>query len=136
MAKQLVELLQRIAACDRESSAINGDAPDDEFRRLSRVELLARQLEQFSSKRPSIIQNVTLPDWTGSSAFWPLPQPSMASAFAAVEPPHDPHRFTADWWKDSDRRAAAQRVEQQRIAEAAVAMLTTAPVITPAKAKE
>src|SRR5262249_41814405 len=32
MAKQLVELLQRIAACDRESSAINGDAPDDEFR--------------------------------------------------------------------------------------------------------
>ena len=41
----------------------------------------------------------------------------MASTFAAVEPPHDPHRFTADWWKDSDRRAAAQRVEQQRIAD-------------------
>jgi hypothetical protein len=113
----LVELLQRIAACDRESSAINGDAPDDEFRRLSRVELLARQLEQFSSETPSIIQNVTLPDWTGSSTFWPLPQPSKASAFAAVEPPHPIHRFSADWWKDNERRAAAQRAEQQRIAD-------------------
>jgi len=116
MAKQLVELLQRIAACDRESSAINGDAPDNEFRRLSRVELLARELEQFSSETPSIIQNVTLPDWTGS-AFWPLPQTSMASAFAAVVPPHHSHRFSGDWWKENERRAAAQRVEQQRIAD-------------------
>src|SRR5262249_8145594 len=60
---------------------------------------------------------LTLPDWTGSSAFWPLPQPSMASAFAAVEPPHHSHRFSGDWWKDNERRAAAQRAEQQRIAD-------------------
>src|SRR5262249_16389183 len=41
---------------------------------------------------------------------------SKASAFAAVEPPHD-SRFSADWWKDDERRAAAQRAEQQRIAD-------------------
>jgi len=41
----------------------------------------------------------------------------MASAFAAVEPPHHSHRFSADWWKDNERRAAAQRAEQQRIAD-------------------
>src|SRR5262249_39579034 len=119
IAKQLVELLQRIESCDRESAAINSDASelDGEHRRLPKVELIARQLEGFSSKTPSIIQNVTLPDWTGNSAFWPLPQPSMASAFAAVAPPHHPHRFSANWWKDNERRAAAQRAEQQRIAD-------------------
>ena len=41
----------------------------------------------------------------------------MASAFAALEPPHDSHRFSADWAKDNDRRAAGQQAEQQRIAE-------------------
>jgi hypothetical protein len=41
----------------------------------------------------------------------------MAAAFAAVEPPHDSHRFSADWAQDNERRAAAQRAEQQRIAD-------------------
>jgi hypothetical protein len=41
----------------------------------------------------------------------------MASAFAAVMPPDDSHRFSADWAKDNERRAAAQRAEQQRIAD-------------------
>lgn len=34
-----------------------------------------------------------------------------------MEPPHDSHRFSADWWTDNERRAAAQRAEQQRIAD-------------------
>src|SRR5262249_18264164 len=50
---KLVELLQRIEACDRDSSAINHDAPDDEHKRLGKVELIARQLEQFTSNQPS-----------------------------------------------------------------------------------
>jgi hypothetical protein len=41
----------------------------------------------------------------------------MASAFAAVMPPDDSHRFSNDWAKDNDRRAAAQRAEQQRMAD-------------------
>jgi len=63
------------------------------------------------------ITSVHLFDWDTGHQICPPPRPPMASTFAAVEPPHDPHRFTADWWKDSDRRAAAQRVEQQRIAD-------------------
>jgi hypothetical protein len=31
--------------------------------------------------------------------------------------PADNRRFTADWAKDNERRVAAQRVEQQRIAD-------------------
>jgi hypothetical protein len=33
--------------------------------------------------------------------------------FAAIAMPSYGRRFTADWWKDTERRAAAQRVEQQ-----------------------
>ena len=32
-------------------------------------------------------------------------------------PRYDSRRFSADWWKDNERRAAAQRAEQQRIAD-------------------
>ncbi len=40
----------------------------------------------------------------------------MASAFAAVEPPHD-NRLSANWANDSESRPAAQRAENQRIAD-------------------
>ncbi len=40
----------------------------------------------------------------------------MASAFAAV-PANDNERFSADWAKDNDRRAAEQRAEAQRHAD-------------------
>src|SRR5262249_55536591 len=43
---------------------------------------------------------------------------SAASALAAtLMPRYDSRRFSADWWKDNERRAAAQRAEQQRIAD-------------------
>jgi hypothetical protein len=41
----------------------------------------------------------------------------MAAAFAAIAMPSYGRRFSADWWKDNERRAAAQRVEQERIAD-------------------
>ena len=41
----------------------------------------------------------------------------MAAAFAAAVPAYDNRRFSADWAKDNDRRAAAQRAEQQRVAD-------------------
>jgi hypothetical protein len=40
----------------------------------------------------------------------------MAAAFAAAVPVYD-RRSTADWAQDNERRAAAQRAEQQRHAE-------------------
>ena len=32
-------------------------------------------------------------------------------------PAHDNRRFSADWAKNNERRAAAQRAEQQRVAD-------------------
>jgi|SRR5262249_35559942 len=118
LTKQLVELLQRIEACDRESAAINGDAPDDEHRRLGKVELLARQLDQFTRETPSILETLTLPDWVDSSAnLWPPAQPSFAASYAAtMVPAHDP-RYSADWAKAQAARAEAIREQQRRQGE-------------------
>jgi hypothetical protein len=41
----------------------------------------------------------------------------MASAFAATAMPGCDRRFTADWAKDNERRAAGQQAERQRIAD-------------------
>jgi hypothetical protein len=41
----------------------------------------------------------------------------MASAFAVAVPAYDNRRFSADWAKDNDRRAAVQRAEQQGVAD-------------------
>jgi hypothetical protein len=41
----------------------------------------------------------------------------MASAFAATSMQVCDRRFTADWAKDNERRAAGQREEQQRMAD-------------------
>jgi hypothetical protein len=45
------------------------------------------------------------------------PRPSAAAAFAAMNMRGPDHRFTPDWAKDNERRAAAQRAEQQRVAD-------------------
>ena len=43
---------------------------------------------------------------------------SAASALAAtLMPRYDSRRFSGDWWKENERRAAAQRAEQQRMAD-------------------
>jgi hypothetical protein len=41
----------------------------------------------------------------------------MAAAFAAIAMPSYGRRFTADWAQENERRAAAQRAEQQRMAD-------------------
>jgi hypothetical protein len=40
----------------------------------------------------------------------------MASAFAATAMPGCDRRFTGDWAKENERRAAAQQAERQRMA--------------------
>jgi hypothetical protein len=66
---------------------------------------------------PSLLTSMHLRDLESGRQIWPPPQPSIAAAFAAVEPPHDSHLFSADWAKDNERRAAAQRAAQQRHAD-------------------
>jgi hypothetical protein len=55
--------------------------------------------------------------WDSGRQVWPPPRRSMESAFAAVAPPHNSHRFSGDWAKANEMRAAAQRAEQQRMAD-------------------
>jgi hypothetical protein len=60
---------------------------------------------------------VHLIDLDTGREIWPPPQPSMAAAFAAIAMPSYDRRFTADWAQDDEQRAAAQRAEQQRMAD-------------------
>jgi hypothetical protein len=80
---------------------------------LLSAELHARGLDSMAS----LLTSVCLFDWDSGRKIWPAPRSSMAAAFAAVEPPNNSHRFRGDWWKDNERRAAAQRAERQRIAD-------------------
>jgi hypothetical protein len=56
-------------------------------------------------------------DWDSGREIWPQRRPSMASGFAATAMPGYGRRFTADRWKDNERHAAGQRLEQQRMAD-------------------
>ena len=81
------------------------------------AELHARGLDSFSNNMPSLLTAVHLVDWDTGREIWPPPQPSMAAAFAAIAMPSYDRRFSADWAKENERRAAGQRAEQQRIAD-------------------
>ena len=77
-------------------------------------ELIARNLDGFDRERPSLLAEVHLLDWNSGRQAWPLPRPSMASAFAATFlPAYDP----ADWANNYERRAAAQQAERQPMAD-------------------
>jgi hypothetical protein len=76
--------------------------------RLLSAELYARGLDSFSRDMPS---------WESGREVWPPPRQSMASAFAAMMPDYDRRRFSANWANYNESCAAAQRAEQQRIAD-------------------
>ncbi len=81
--------------------------------RLLSAELHARGLDGFTCEKASLLDSVHLLDSESGREIWPPPQPSMAAAFAAtMMPAYDRRRFSADWAKDNERRAAAQREEQ------------------------
>jgi hypothetical protein len=84
---------------------------------LRSAELHARGLDGFTRDSPSLLGSVVLFDFESGRQIWPPPRPSMASAFAAIAMPGCDRRFTADWAKDNERRAAAQQAERQRMAD-------------------
>jgi hypothetical protein len=77
----------------------------------------ARGLDSFSRDAPSLLTSVHLVDGDSGRPAWPLPKPSMASAFAAMAMPGSGPRFTGDWAKDDERRAAGQQAERQHMAD-------------------
>jgi hypothetical protein len=86
-------------------------------RHLHSVELHARGLESFTYNTPSLLTSVHLFDWDTGHQIWPLRRSPPASGFVATGMQVCDRRFTADWAKDNDRRAAAQQAEQQRMAD-------------------
>ena len=84
---------------------------------LRSAELHARELESFSHNTPSLLTSVHLFDWDTGHQIWPLRRSPMASGFVATGMQVCDRRFTADWAKDNERRAAAQQAEQQRMAD-------------------
>jgi hypothetical protein len=62
MQSKLVDVLTRSKACDAEVSRINGSAPAGVALRLREVELVARNLMGFTRDRPSITNEIRLPD--------------------------------------------------------------------------
>jgi hypothetical protein len=113
---KLSDLFTRIAAHRQRISALHQRRPAG-VQSVRDPELIARNLEGFDRERPSLLADVHLLDWTNGRETWPPRRPPMAAAFAAAVPAYDNRRFSADWAQDNDRRAAAQRAEQQRVAD-------------------
>jgi hypothetical protein len=114
---KVANLFVRITAHNEALSELHQARPAGVTRHLLSAELHARGLDRFTRETPSLLDLVHLIDLESGRQVWPPPQRSIAAAFAAVEPSHDSRRFSADWAKDNERRAAAQRAEQQRMAD-------------------
>ena len=92
---------------NKEVDRINGSAPDNEHRRLSRVDLdWAKNLVLPNFHHPAPDHNL-----------WPPPRPSFGASYAAtMVPAYDP-RYSADWAKAQAARAEAIREQQRRQGE-------------------
>ena len=116
-ARKIADLFARIAENNKELDQLNRDRPPDVDQHLRSAELHARGLDSFTYNTPSLLDSVALFDWdTGHQILPPRPS-SMAAASAATAVPACDRRFTADWAKDNDRRAAGQQAQQQRRAD-------------------
>jgi hypothetical protein len=108
---QIVDVLGRVATFDKRLTELNIALPPGVNGLLS-PELHARGLDRFTRDTPSLLTSVCLFAWEGGRQIWPPPKPSMGAAFAAIAMPACDQRFTADWAKDYERRAAAQERER------------------------
>ncbi len=113
---KIMDLFVRMIANDHALSALHLARPGGVKQHLLSAELHARGLDRFTRDVPSLLTAVHLIDWDSGRQAWPPLRPSIAAAVAATVPAYD-RRFSADWWKDNERRAAAQRAEQQRMAD-------------------
>ena len=116
-ARKIADLFIRIAANNRALDQLHLARPRSLTQHLRSAELHARELDGLSYNAQSLLTSVHLFDWENGCQICPPPQTSMAAAFAAMAMPGNGPRFTADWAKENERRAAGQRAEQQRMAD-------------------
>jgi hypothetical protein len=113
--KIITDLFTLIAAHRQRISALHRRRPCG-VESVRDPELIARNLGGFDGTQRSLLTEVHLVDWDSGREIWPPPQPSLAVACAAIMPSYG-RRFSADWAKDDELRAAGQRAEQQRMAD-------------------
>jgi hypothetical protein len=95
----LVDLLARVAECDKECARVAGTAPSGEKRRLLGPELHAKRRTGFTRDTPSLTRDLRLPDWKEpATTAWP-PRTREVLTFAPVHP-----RSAADWWRAGEAR--------------------------------
>jgi hypothetical protein len=112
---QGVDLFSRISLNNEAIKQLHRDQEMEEW--LLSAELRARNLDEFSASQPSVLDSIHLFVWDTGEQVWPLPQPSLGAAMAAMMTVgHDP-AYSADWASANERRVAAIRAEQQRLAD-------------------
>jgi hypothetical protein len=114
---KIVDLFVRITANNKALSELHQARPAGVMEHLVSAELHARGLDRITRDTPSLLTSVVLFDWDSGRQVWPPPWPPMAAAFVAAVPAYDNRRFSADWAKDNDRRAAVQQADQQRVGD-------------------
>jgi hypothetical protein len=112
---KITDLFVRIAANDEALSRLHQARPSGMKQHLLPAELHARGIDHFSRDNPSLLESTRLIDWESGDEIWPPPQTPLA-VLVAASVPRSPYRG-ADWWQDNERRATAQRAEQQRHAD-------------------
>jgi hypothetical protein len=88
---------------------------------LLSVELAARQLDEFTRDRMSLLKETKLLDFDSGEQIWPPKQPTMASVIAPViDARRHPDDCSPDWWRPGAEAAELKRQqEQEALARAA-----------------
>jgi hypothetical protein len=97
----LVDLLARVAECEKECARVAGTAPLGEKRRLLGPELHAKEgLDRFTRDTPSITRDLRLPDWNEpATTAWPQRTREVLT-FAPADA-----RNPVDWWRAGKARS-------------------------------
>ena len=115
-ATKIPDLFTRIAANNAARSRLHQARPAGCALHLAEAELVARNLECFSTANPSIAKTLQLPDFEHSAQLaWPPPKPSLAVQVATSMIQHA--HPGGNWWQESDERARAMREEHARVIE-------------------
>jgi hypothetical protein len=115
-ALKLVDLFTRITDYNTRRDQLYAQRPDRISDQLPDPEKLARNGGGIVT--PSLLEATKLFDLNTGKELWPPPQIPLGVTMVAAMPglfvPRDPDAHSADWWKASERRATAQRVDNDK----------------------
>ena len=96
----LVDLVVRVAECDKECARVAETAASGEKRRLLGPELHAKGLTGFTRDTPSITRDLRLPDWKEpATTAWPQRRREVLTFAPGYA------RSAADWWRAGEARS-------------------------------